>query len=538
MPQRNGTQRACDPCSIRKVRCDGSQPCLRCAKNSWSCTYLKTPGKSGPKGPRKSTAVMIRELQTQSHDKGVYLHKRVSADNGSPSTVGLNRESRLRPDGQQRPQTLSEEFHWMRTVIFTDSVFEDQPQNFPGISISLISPYLDIYQSRGYAIWPVVDTESLLARLVTHQDDMEAYALATSLCAATITQFQIDENKSLIAGYSPVSSKVFGVEAKRARLTYDYQERMTTWSLLSSFFLHVYAANVGRMSASTFLLSEAITVAHIIGLHKKSYYDVLDHDQQQYNLRIYWLLFITERAHSIQNDVPVILKRSSDLPALDLRVDRSIPLAFIRLCYLFNILDETIKVNSTNPSLRRALKLAQRQLNQNLVSGSVEKDEIQRADVSMTQQWMRIFLWQYSLSVTHLHSAAEDDEFSFSFPAKVAKSVLGYMSNLSRRSLEAHGPGMETKLFDIANSLADVMICVPSINHGGYLAIGPRDLIHSLSSLLASFRGGNSAILSILQDKLTTLGLSVSSPPRIVELSSDEDDEWNLDRNRLPQDKL
>ena len=98
----------------------------------------------------------------------------------------------------------------------------------PRISISLIPPYLDIYQSRGYAIWPVVDTESLLARLITYQDDMEAYALATSLCAATVTQFQIDEDESLVAGYCQASSRLFKAETKRARPIYDYQERMTT----------------------------------------------------------------------------------------------------------------------------------------------------------------------------------------------------------------------------------------------------------------------------------------------------------------------
>lgn len=37
-------------------------------------------------------------------------------------------------------------------------------------------------------------------------------------------------------------------------------------------------------------------------------------------------------------------------------------------------------------------------------------------------------------------------------------------------------------LFDIANSLADVMICVPSTNHKDDLGVGPRDPIHSLAA--------------------------------------------------------
>jgi hypothetical protein len=48
----------------------------------------------------------------------------------------------------------------------------------------------------------------------------------------------------------------------------------------------------------------------------------------------------------------------------------------------------------------------------------------------------------------------------------------------------------ESKLFDVANSLADVMIIMPSMNHESHFGIGPRDLIHSLSRVLSSFRGG------------------------------------------------
>lgn len=67
------------------------------------------------------------------------------------------------------------------------------------------------------------------------------------------------------------------------------------------------------------------------------------------------------------------------------------------------------------------------------------------------------------------------------------------------------------------------------MNHESHLGIGPRDLIHSLSQVLAGFRGGNPAVISILQDKLTQLGLSVGSPQKLLELSSPEEEheEWH-----------
>jgi hypothetical protein len=68
------------------------------------------------------------------------------------------------------------------------------------------------------------------------------------------------------------------------------------------------------------------------------------------------------------------------------------------------------------------------------------------------------------------------------------------------------------------------MICVPSLNYDSSFSVGPRDLIHSLSSLLAHFRGGNPAVINILRDKLTQLGITASSPQKLIDLSSSEDE--------------
>ncbi|OSS45052.1 hypothetical protein B5807_09222 [Epicoccum nigrum] len=522
---RKGTRRACDPCSVRKVRCDGNQPCSRCEAASWECTYLKTHGKSGPKGPRRTTEAAIRRLQERSkssHDDS-RSNSEASFDPGSPGTSDFPYLERL----PSITDVAAEQLGWPETM---SPVFPATPSQPQRISTSCISQYLDVYQSRGYGIWPVVDAETLTARLLTHPDDVETYALATAISAAVVSQFSIDaEPGSPVEGHYRVSSGVFATEAKRARDEADHMEHITIFSILGSFFLHVYSANIGRMNTSTVYLGEAIQKAHIIGLHKNVFYESMSPEQMQQNLRLYWLLFITERAHSIQHDVPTTLKRAPDLPSLENLNDGSVTPAFIQLCRLFNILDVTITADAA--SARNALALAQQQLSSDEAPLSLE-NELQRADISMTQQWMRIFLWQHALNVTNLSSMNNDNEFSFSFPAQVAQNVLSNLSSLSQQSVEAHGPGMESKLFDVANSLADVMIIMPSMNHESHFGIGPRDLIHSLSQVLSRFRGGNPAVINILQDKLTQLGMSCGSPQKLLELSSPEEEkeEWHGER--------
>ncbi|KAH8724925.1 hypothetical protein GQ44DRAFT_708024 [Phaeosphaeriaceae sp. PMI808] len=521
MASRKGTRRACDPCSVRKVRCDGNLPCSRCDAASWECTYLKTHGKSGPKGPRRTTEAAIRRLQerSKSSQDDSRSNSEASFDALSPGTPELPYIDPLPTIDDTDVDRLA----WPDLLGPTFPVAHNEPQR---ISISCISQYLDVYQARGYGIWPVVDAEALTARLLTHPDDLEAYALATAICAAVVSQFSINaEPGSPVEGHYRVSSSLFEEESKKARNEADHMEHVTIFSILGSFFLHVYSANVGRMNVSTVLLGEAITKAHILGLYKPVHYLDMGPEQMQHTLRIYWLLFITERAHTIQHDVPTMLQRAPDLPRLENMNDGSVTPAFVQLCKLFTILDMTITADPA--TARSALTIAQQELSSDEAPLSLE-NELQRADISMTQQWMRIFLWQHALNVTKL-SSADANEFSFSFPAQVAQNVLSNLSSLSQQSVEAHGPGMESKLFDVANSLADVMIIMPSMNHESHFGIGPRDLIHNLSLVLAGFRGGNPAVLSILQDKLSTLGLAVGSPQKLLELSSPEEehDEWH-----------
>lgn len=523
MAPRKGTRRACDPCSVRKVRCDGNQPCSRCEAASWECTYLKTHGKSGPKGPRRTTEAAIRRLQerSKSNHEDSRSNSEASFDAASPVTAEF-------PYIDPFPPLRNPDLELKGWPDASSPSLRSGHSELQKISISCISQYLEIYQARGYGIWPVVDTEALVARLLTHPDDLEAYALATAICAAIVSQFSIDaEAGSPVEGHYRVSSSVFETEAKKARNDSDHLENVTIFSTLGSFFLHVYSANIGRMNVSTVLLGETITKAHMVGLHKTTYYQGMTPEQTQHALRIYWLLFITERAHSLQHDVPTMLKRAPDLAPLENLNDGSVTPAFVQLCRLFNILDVTITADPG--TARNALALAQQQLSCDEASLSLE-NELQRADITMTQQWMRIFLWQHALNVTSMSSEHQNEEFSFSFPAKVAQTVLSNLSSLSRQSIEAHGPGMESKLFDVANSLADVMMIMPSMNHESHFGIGPRDLIHSLSQILARFRGGNPAVIGILQDKLETLGLSHGSPQKLLELSSPEEEreEWHV----------
>jgi hypothetical protein len=83
--------------------------------------------------------------------------------------------------------------------------------------------------------------------------------------------------------------------------------------------------------------------------------------------------------------------------------------------------------------------------------------DIQKADILVTQQWLRLIVWQSSMRQGLLSSHAEDESMTFRYPLKIAHSLLSVISSLPTTSIEVHGMGIFEKIFEIGNTMLDVM---------------------------------------------------------------------------------
>jgi hypothetical protein len=75
------------------------------------------------------------------------------------------------------------------------------------------------------------------------------------------------------------------------------------------------------------------------------------------------------------------------------------------------------------------------------------------------------------------------------------------------------------KLFEVAMSLADILLCLPSSFESKQLMnVGPRDVLNRLVQFLTCFRGGGDNIkLQILHDKMQDISSSVVRQPHLLE---------------------
>lgn len=272
---------ACDPCSIRKIKCHGGSPCEQCLATSLSCSYERKRKKSGPKGPRKRTKEAIEQAQRSSKRTRQSLN-----DNGLNTTTALMTQSSLAQTDRTSDTNGSPNSQGSDGVYDSSSTVPVQGND--RVPLSSLTHYMNIYHHYLYVVWPVVKHQELLARL-SDTNNRIAYALATSICSATIAQLRLPTDDH------GQSSHSIAYEAEKSRLMLDYPMHQTVDALLTCFFLHVYYSNTGKIAKSTLLLREAIAYAHILGLHQDLFYTDLDTETSQYHLRIAWILFITDR---------------------------------------------------------------------------------------------------------------------------------------------------------------------------------------------------------------------------------------------------
>jgi hypothetical protein len=152
-----------------------------------------------------------------------------------------------------------------------------------------------MYQSKLYAIWPVVAAENLKARLCDEAHiEPDVHALAAALSAATILQLRLLDAESDISS-AAATSEAFVRECLRHRNTLTSSNTISTNLLLIPLFLHMYYANTGQIHAATFALRDAITYVHLLRLDDEDTLDSLPVEEREVGIRIFWVLFVTER---------------------------------------------------------------------------------------------------------------------------------------------------------------------------------------------------------------------------------------------------
>lgn len=625
LPRRKIGSRACDACKVRKVRCSEVPPCTRCASIGIACTFNKRQATRGPRSLRAKTLAEIRSIQEtqQRQQRQEQQATSFSVGEASPpdSSEGLGLGG-----GEPRPSSGPENH--------TEAAAARQTP------VSSLIVRLCIFRLRLFPVWPILDAEAVIASLLRAPADLATYALANAVCAAIIAQLKLPFEGRTDDG-DPATAASMAAEGQRAKAALlaggdvhdghddgddDKTGKNNLNMLRISFFQHIYHENMSPGGSKSLLfLREAITIAQIMGLHRRAPYAALPPEESQVRRRIIWLLFVTERGVAMLHKLPTILVwRPNQFPALDdswvhvgshnnnssaekQQDEAHILPAFKKLVNLFWVFDqggafdiildaedddeddggggEEEEESAHGQQRRRSssrLEYLQRRL-QEMSEGSWaearESNEVQQADILVTKSWMQAVLWRASVRrLQHHHyrpqrssqpsSCSRNNNketapvtatvvgiaapshyqqttctLAAGSPYRIVNDFLSHISHYSKTALEAHGPTIELKIFEIASALTDALASNVGLlraggnnssnNHNGSGGIGgrirPVDMLVQLQRLLASSRGGNKPLLTMLCARIAEVesgGASASSPPgRGLRATNNDDDE-------------
>ena len=331
----------------------------------------------------------------------------------------------------------------------------------------------------------------------------------------------------------------------KVRKRYNPIENPNVITVVTAFLLSASYFGLEKHNLSWFYLREAITLAQITGMGDETTY-VGDDIESRMRRQLFWMLFVADRyastsfSHALPNPSnheslsincsPLIDHRAYVLHKhrpLTLHATISFPTpcsppqtgplsGLLQLVDLFRIIDDDFaRVWSKARSQCSAAWLLKLQTHlAESFSSHDDCTEIQRVDLMVTQQWLRIIVWQLATASGCLSSQPVDESMTFTYPIKVSQEVLLATSGLPQQSMEVHGLGFVEKLFDIACTLIDVMSLVPMDTPAQEAET--RGCLEHFIHLITTLRWGKSRYVGLLnakiRDTIPEIAASFASP--------------------------
>ncbi|OJJ62961.1 hypothetical protein ASPSYDRAFT_28572 [Aspergillus sydowii CBS 593.65] len=423
-PRRYQVFKACDPCRRRKVRCNGQQRCQQCTHLDLRCTYTDN----------KAARSRKNALRRGTH---ISEYKASTVDIG-----GVDSLSNLLPLGVG-------------------------PASPPDMSLPLSNDYLHRlipkYMRYVYPFNPIMTSNDISESISRMESDRDHAAFVYAFTGVTI-----DLTQSNVAT-SHVSEQIQELtrRAVEQRTPLLPGIRPSVLRIVTSIYIHMCYMSLGQYDLGFFYLREAITTLHLLHTDDNSLMATLDLSERSRRQRLYWLCFIHERFVSIVHFSPTTLSPYTEFPEDDPALGPGINHGWTQLIKTFLLLEPTfinLWIGDRNQVTTAWVEQKHRELDDELWELEVSLlTEMQQADLVVTRQWMRTLLWQMAMSNCLLSSHASSPIFSLEMPLRLSNQLRQFMTKIEQNTIHIHGSSILSKLLEIVNTIADVVIHGPAV---------------------------------------------------------------------------
>ena len=350
------------------------------------------------------------------------------------------------------------------------------------------------YERLVYPVNPILTSSEILESIKLMRTEATHAALVYAFAAATIDLSQTSrrpsgDNASRIPDLMSRSIAAYHQIDQGDRLQ---DIHLSVRRIMSCVFMGVCMMAFSRFDRSFVHVREAIAMIQMLRIDK---YDSAEKNrlgdaEVARRQRLYWEAFIHERFLTMSSSYPSILPPlRTGLPLEDPNIPLHIHVGFSRLIRLFLIIDDEFLAHwaaqedpHREPRTVSAawIELKQKELDDDESSSAAETEaiplstttvpgltELQHADLFVTRSWLRTLVWQIAMSNCLLSSkppSSSHEAMSLVFPVRRLSAQLRQLVTRPemKTSIGMHGSGILQKLFEIANTIADVMALVPA----------------------------------------------------------------------------
>ncbi|KAK3320383.1 hypothetical protein B0T19DRAFT_360455, partial [Cercophora scortea] len=554
------------------IKCDYTFPCQQCVHASLECKRDHVPQKRGPKRGNGRVINRLRELDNTANRTAIEVlsefpspppFAQLSFSYNSPIPMLINRPSSadMETDSGLHPAATS--YHQPPTGTMPlgglgpgymtqfGSVGAAEWPSGPAADISyhyLIPQCVELYEEHIYPIMPLLNIPALRAMLrrpLAPPDENLIYALSALTCL-----HMLGESITVPGPDSWERAGCFFIErCIAARKSYDLVQDLSLSTVIASFWLSASFFEIEDTRKSWYYLREALTLALELGLQNDASYAGLGPEEDIFHRRVFWQLFVSERSFAILRYRPIVLKKTPKLPAKGHAYESpDIHSGFMRLIASYMPLDESFVSawnDGSDPHVSGAMYLAlqnhfdtplsfasessqedphapshnaQGQRNQNRTMAA----DIQKADLLITQQWLRFITWMSSSRLGLLSWHADHASMHFTFPLTIAQQTASILAHLPPAAVEVHGMGILEKIFEISAGCINVLDAYDRATAAGTHITGPGlDSDPDLLGIGAGAKGKGPDQIACFVKTLSALPKSRTQfADRLVELAS------------------
>jgi hypothetical protein len=322
------------------------------------------------------------------------------------------------------------------------------------------------YMASVYPVQPILADDEIRESIEVMDHDMEAYAYVHAFGACTLNLSYIGHRRT-----SEIAEAIERLvnESIKSRPLAKRGYKSSIRECMTSLHLHNCFMMMRDMDAAFFYMRNAVTLVQMLGIEVPNELAALPSQERAKRQRLYWEAFIHERYLSILDYRQAILRPLQSLPEDDPTIPMGIQEGFNQIIRLFQLLDVEFlqswlghHISSITPAW---VERKQAELDQQIErpeGNYAALNSMQKADLVVTKQWLKTLVWRLAMSNTLLSSSSPKECLSLLFPIRLSKQLRHQLSEISKEDIEIHGTGIVQKLFEITDTIADVIIAAPA----------------------------------------------------------------------------